>query len=108
AQIDGANTIQRFFNVTLPMITPTIFFNLITGIIGGFQIFALPLVIGQSPLNSGLFFVPYLYDNAFKYSQMGYASALAIVLFVITLVLTGVLYYSSRRWVYYESNSASN
>lgn len=107
AVIDGANSWERFRNVTLPLITPTIFFNLIMGIIGSFQVFGPALVSGGQgnavgPLNALLMYMLLLYRNAFKYFDMGYASAMALVLFVVLVALTFVLVSSSRRWVHYE------
>ncbi|MCB0187659.1 MAG: sugar ABC transporter permease, partial [Caldilineaceae bacterium] len=103
AEIDGANLFQRFRHVTLPLLTPTIFFNLVIGLIGAFQLFAQVYIISDGgPLWSTLFYVYYLYRQGFQYFNMGYASALALVLFVIILIFTIVLMVSSRRWVYYE------
>lgn len=104
AEIDGAGGWSKFWNVTLPMISPTILFNLIMGVIGSFQVFASSFVMTQGgPAYSTLFYVLYLYQNAFMYLKMGYASALAWILFVIILVLTLALLKSSSAWVYYES-----
>lgn len=104
AEIDGANTFQRFRAITLPMLTPTIFFNLVTGLIGAFQIFTQVYIISEGgPLWSTLFYVYYLWRRAFQFFNMGYASALALVLFVIILALTLLVLGTSRRWVYYEA-----
>ncbi|MCX6048999.1 MAG: sugar ABC transporter permease [Chloroflexi bacterium] len=103
AEIDGANVWQRIRNVTLPLLTPTIFFNLVIGMIGAFQVFTQAYIVSAGgPLWSTLFYVLYLYNQGFQYFKMGYASALAIVLFVIILVLTVIVQLTSRRWVYYE------
>lgn len=103
AEIDGANSWQRMWSVTLPLLTPTIFFNLVIGLIGALQIFTQVYIISQGgPLWSTLFYVLYLYNQAFEYFKMGYASALAIVLFVIILILTAIVQATSRRWVHYE------
>ena len=103
AEIDGANLWQRIRHVTLPLLTPTIFFNLVIGIIGAFQVFTQVYIVSSGgPLWSTLFYVLYLYNQGFQYFKMGYASALAIVLFVIILILTVIVQLSSRRWVYYE------
>ena len=103
AEIDGAHMFQRFLHVTLPMLTPTIFFNLIIGLINAFQIFTQVYIVSEGgPLWSTLFYVYYLYRQGFQYFNMGYASALALVLFVIILVLTLIVMATSRRWVYYE------
>lgn len=103
AEIDGANLVQRARHVTLPLLTPTIFFNLVIGLIGAFQVFAQVYIISEGgPLWSTLFYVLYLYNQGFQYFNMGYASALAVVLFVIILILTALVQATSRRWVYYE------
>jgi multiple sugar transport system permease protein len=104
AEIDGAGRLARFRNVTLPMISPTIFFNLVMGIIGSFQVFTSSFVMtGGGPAYSTLFYVLYLYQKAFNYLQMGYACALAWILFVIILTLTLIVFKTSARWVYYEA-----
>jgi multiple sugar transport system permease protein len=93
--------------VTLPLMTPTIFFNLIMGIIGTFQIFSVVFVLTDGmggPINSTLVYLIYLYRNAFNYFRMGYSSAMAYVLFAIILVLTLVAFRSARSWVFYESD----
>jgi len=106
AQIDGANNWQRFLHVTLPMLSSVIFFNLVLGIIGSFQTFTQAYVMtGGGPVNSTLFYALYLYRNAFKLLQMGYASAMAWVLLVIILVLTWLQFRLGRSWVYYEGES---
>jgi multiple sugar transport system permease protein len=103
AEIDGANGWQRLWNVTLPLLTPTIFFNLVIGLIGAFQVFTQAFIISEGgPLWSTLFYVLYLYNQGFQYFNMGYASAMAIVLFAIILLLTAIVQLTSRRWVYYE------
>ncbi|MBG9734651.1 MULTISPECIES: carbohydrate ABC transporter permease [Paenibacillus] len=101
--IDGAGTVSQFFRITLPMLSPTILFNLITTIISAFQQLTLALVLtGGGPLNSTYFYAMYMYENAFKYSKMGYASANAWFMFAIVLVLTMLVFRSSSAWVYYE------
>jgi multiple sugar transport system permease protein len=103
AEVDGANAVQKFLNITLPMITPVLFYNLIIGIIGTFQIFTSVYVMtAGGPVESTLFYNLNLYNNAFRYQAMGYASALAWALFVIVLVLTLLVFRSSSMWVYYE------
>lgn len=105
AEIDGASWFQKTFRVTLPLLTPVIFFNLVMGVIGAFQQFTLPytLTAGQgSPANSLTFYVMYLYDNAFKYFKMGYASAMAWILFIIIMALTALIFATSKRWVHYQ------
>jgi len=110
--IEGANTWQRFRNVTLPLITPVIFFTIVMGVIDGFQYFDQAYVAGNavsggqtsvlgSPQNSLLFYGLYLYEWAFRNFAMGYASAMAWVLFGATMTATAVLLLTSRRWVHY-------
>lgn len=107
ARIDGASASRQFWNVTMPMISPLIFFNLVMAIIASFQVFAQVYVMTNGgPGNSTLFYVLYLYRQAFQFDNMGYASAMAWVLFVIVLALTVVVIRSSRRWVYYEGLKA--
>lgn len=106
ASIDGASTLQRFRRITLPMLTPVIFFNLLIGLIDSFQIFSSAYIMTDGgPQNRTLFYVLYLYRNGFKYFQMGYASALAWVLFLIVLLVTLLQFRLSKRWVYYEADS---
>ncbi len=105
ARIDGAGTWARFWNVTLPMMTPVIFYNLVMGLIGSFQYFTEVYVASNGeggPLRSTLVYNLYLYQNAFKYFEMGYASALAWILLLITLLATLLVFRSSPFWVYYE------
>jgi multiple sugar transport system permease protein len=105
AEIDGASAWQRFVTVTIPLLTPTIFFNLVVGVIDAFQIFAQVYIISEGgPVWSTLFYVFYLWQQGFRFFKMGYASALALVLFVIILALTLVVLYTSRHWVYYEAD----
>jgi len=104
AAIDGANSSQQFFKITLPLLSPVIFFNLIMGLIGGLQTFTQVYVITRGgPNNASQMIVPYLFDNAFKWYKMGYASAIAWVLFAITMVFTAIVFRSSKMWVFYES-----
>jgi multiple sugar transport system permease protein len=103
AEIDGASTWTRFRQITVPMLSPTTFFNLIMGIIGSFQVFTQAWVMTQGgPLDSTTFYSLYLYKEGFQYLYMGYASAMAWVLLVITLALTLFNFALARRWVYYE------
>ncbi|GAA0381357.1 sugar ABC transporter permease [Paenibacillus motobuensis] len=104
-ELDGAGIFRRFFSITLPMITPTIFFNLIMGIIGGFQYFTQAFVMTNGgPLNSTLFYNLYLYNKAFIEFDMGYASALSWILFIIILLFTLLVIRSSSFWVYYQGD----
>jgi len=103
AEIDGAGAIQRFFHITIPMLSSTIFFNLVTSIIGAFQTLSLALLLtGGGPVKSTYFYAMFVYDNAFKYFRMGYASAAAWVMFAVILILTAIVFKSSSLWVYYE------
>ena len=103
AKIDGANHIQQFFAVTLPMMTPTIYFNTVTGVIAAFQVFGSAFIMtGGGPVNSTLFYVLYLYRRGFQFLEMGYASAMAVVLFLLILLLTVVIVRTSDKWVKYE------
>ncbi|UVI31245.1 carbohydrate ABC transporter permease [Paenibacillus spongiae] len=103
AEIDGAGVIHRFFKITLPLLSPTLFFQLIIGIIGSFQVFTQSFMItGGGPNDSTLFYVLYLYNNAFRFWKMGYASALAWVLFVIIMVFTWINFKLSKKWVHYD------
>ncbi len=103
AQVDGAQFWSRFWHVTIPLMTPVLFFQLVTGIIAALQIFTQAFIMTNGgPNNSTLFLLLYLYDNAFRYWRMGYASTLAWVLFLYIMLLTLILQFTSKRWVYYE------
>jgi len=104
ARIDGAGRRSRFRHITLPMISPTLFFVLVTSIIGSFQVFGSVYVMtGGGPANSTLMYVLHLYLVAFRQYRLGYASALAWVFFIILLLLTLLVFKSSSAWVYYET-----
>ncbi len=108
AAIDGAGKVHSFVFITLPLITPVIFFNLIMQMVQAFQEFNGPYVItGGGPLKSTYLLPLYIYDEAFRNFQMGYASAIAWVLFVIIMVLTVLAFWSSRKWVYYAGDKRS-
>ena len=105
AMLDGASGTRRFWHVTLPGLSPVILFNVITGLIGTWQIFALPYVLmraEQGPGRSTYFYTMYLFDNAFRYLKMGYASAMAWIQLFIILALTGLVFLVSRRMVHYR------
>ncbi|HEO69982.1 MAG TPA: sugar ABC transporter permease [Candidatus Hydrogenedentes bacterium] len=105
AELDGAGRWAKFRNITLPMLTPTILFNLVMGLIIAFQYFTQVYVMtgGKGgPVDSTMFYALYLYRNSFYYLRMGYASAMAWMLFVLILVATIAVLASSRRWVYYQ------
>lgn len=105
AEMDGAGRFARFRHVTLPLLTPSIFFTLIVGFIGAFQVFTQAYIMTSGgPVNSTLFYVLYLYRTGFENFQMGYASALAWVLFVIILAITLLQFRIADRWVYYEGD----
>lgn len=107
AQLDGASTMRRFFNVTLPLMTPVILYDIILGLSLGLQIFTQVYILGGdppgSPAGSTMMYVLYLYLNAFRYGALGYAAAMAWVLFVVTLVLALIIFKSSKWWVNYET-----
>jgi multiple sugar transport system permease protein len=103
ASIDGANAWLRFWNVTVPIISPVIFFNLIIGIIGSFQVFTTAFIMTKGgPQDSTLFLVLYIYRNAFEYFKMGYAATLSWVLFLIIMAFTAIQFFFANRWVHYE------
>ncbi len=103
ARIDGANAFRVFLHITLPLLTPTVFFNVVINMIGSFQIFTQNYVLTQGgPNNASLTLVLYLYNQGFKEFHFGYASALAWALFMIILILTLLVFRSSALWVYYE------
>lgn len=104
AEIDGAGQWAKFINVTVPMLSPTIFFNMIVQLIGAFQTFDVPFVMTDGgPNNATRVYVFGLYEQAFINQNMGYASLMAWVLFLIILALTGIMVWTSQRWVYYET-----
>jgi multiple sugar transport system permease protein len=105
SKVDGANLFQRFRYVTFPMMTPVVFYELVLSLIATFQYFTEAYVASGGsggPARSTLFYNLYLYQNAFKYFDMGYASTMAWILFVVVLVLTLLVFRSSQYWVYYE------
>jgi multiple sugar transport system permease protein len=103
AEIDGAGALRRFAHITLPMVSPVIFFNLIMGIIGTFQTFTQAFIMtGGGPRRATYFYMLHLYNNAFQWLKMGYASSLAWVLFFIILGLTLLVLRSSSAWVFYQ------
>jgi len=103
AHVDGAGAWHRFRHITLPLLTPAILFNLVISIIGAFQVFTQTFIMtGGGPADSTLTYVLYLYRNAFEQFKMGYASALAWILFFIILTLTALILRSTPFWVHYE------
>ncbi len=106
AEVDGANWWRRLWSITLPLVTPALFFQLVIGVIQALQVFTQPYVMtGGGPYNSTLFFVLYLYQNAFQFFQMGYASTLAWILFAYILTLTLLIFRSGDFWVHYEGQT---
>jgi len=105
AEVDGAGALRKFFYITVPMMTPVIFFNMVIAIIAALQEFVVPFVMtGGGPHNASLFLVLYLYQNGFQFFRMGYASAIAWVLFIYIMILTALVLRSSSAWVYYEGS----
>lgn len=101
--VDGGGFWSRFRNVILPFMSPVIFYNLVMGVIGGLQTFTQPYVMtGGGPANASLTYMLHLYRQAFQFSKMGYANALAVVLLILTIALSLAIFRSSSRWVYYE------
>jgi multiple sugar transport system permease protein len=114
ADIDGASATRKFFNITLPLMTPIILYDIIIGLSFGLQVFTSAFILtggtsgggaGAGPDNSLLTYVFYLYKQAFQFGQMGYAAALSVVLFIVSLALAGAVFRWARGWVYYESEN---
>jgi len=106
AELDGASKRQQLFSITIPQLTPTILFNLVMSIIGTFQVFTQAYAMTKGgPQKATLFYMYYLFDMAFIKFRMGYASAMAWILFIIILILTLLVIRSSTLWVYYESEN---
>ena len=106
ADIDGANPLQKFIKITIPHLTPVIFFNLVMQLINGFTVFTQAFVISGGtgdPMNSTLVYALYLYRKAFEFYDMGYGCAMAWVLVLIIAVFTALIFKSSSLWVYYET-----
>jgi multiple sugar transport system permease protein len=105
ASLDGAGAFKRFLSITIPFLTPTILFNLITSIISAFQQLTLALLLTSGgPVRSTYYYAMYVYENAFKYFKMGYSAANAWFMFLIILSLTMLIFKSSTAWVHYESD----
>jgi multiple sugar transport system permease protein len=103
AEMDGAGPVRCFWHITLPMLSPYIFFNLVMGVIGTMQVFSQAFIMtGGGPDDSTLFYAFYLFNHAFSYFNMGYASAMAWLLFIVVILLTVLQTWVSKRWVYYE------
>lgn len=105
AMLDGASAFERTRTITLPLLTPVILFNVIIGLINGFQYFVEPAIITQGgPADATRTYALYLYDNAFRYFKMGYASAMAWLLFLLIMLVTLIILRSSARWVFYQGH----
>ena len=106
AALDGAGTIRRFFNITIPMLTPVILYDIILGLSLGLQIFTQVYILGGdppgSPAGSTMMYVVYLYVNGFRYGELGFAAAMAWVLFLATVVIAGIIFGTSKWWVNYD------
>ncbi len=108
ASIDGATSWQRFWRITIPLLTPVILYNLVMGVIGSFQVLTAAFVIGGTtgqPRESLLMYMVHLYRTAFRYFDMGYASAMAVALFVVILAATILIFRGTKRFVFYESDT---
>jgi multiple sugar transport system permease protein len=107
ASLDGAGSFRQFVNITLPMITPTILFNIITSLIASFQTVVQAYVMtGGGPAHSTYFYSLHVYESAFVHFEMGYSSAMAWVMFIVILAATGIIMKSSQYWVYYEADGS--
>lgn len=104
AIVDGAGTVKKFFKITLPLLTPTIFFNLINQLINGFMAFTQSYVITQGkPRESTLFYTVYMYQSSFTYNKLGYGCAMAWFMTIFVSIITFIIFKSQDKWVYYES-----
>ena len=104
AQIDGASTIRQAFAITLPLSTPTIFFNLVIGVISAFQLFNQPYILTNGgPVDSTLTVAMVIFRNAFQYGKMGYASCIAWCLFIVIMIFTGIINATQKKWVFYDN-----
>ena len=102
ADIAGVSKFRQFFSITIPLITPTILFMLVTSIIGNFQYFMMAyIMVGKGPNNSAYYLAYYLYDKAFTYNQLGYASAMSWIMFIIVIIIVGLIVKTSKKWVFY-------
>lgn len=103
AMLDGAGPFQRFFRITLPLLTPVVFFNVIMSIVAGLQVFTQPWILTQGgPLNATYVYGIHLYNNAFRYYRFGYSCAMAWLLLVVVLGITGLVFKSGGKWVFYR------
>lgn len=107
AEMDGAGALKKAWHITFPLLTPVIFFNMVMGIINALQVFTLPYAITYGtgkPADSLMFYSMYLYNNAFLYMKMGYASAMAWIMFILIITITLWVFRSSGKWVYYQGD----
>ena len=103
AKVDGASIWRRFRDITMPLLTPTLFFLLITQFIASFQVFGIIYVMTRGgPANATSVYIYYLYQNAFAFGKLGYASAMAWILFVLIAAFTFIQWKLQKRWVFYE------
>lgn len=105
AAVDGAGRLRQFWSITLPLLSPVLFFNLVMELIKSMQTFTASYIVSEGtggPVNSTLFYTLYLYQKGFSFFEMGYASAMAWVLLIALAVMTGMLFLTSKYWVYYE------
>lgn len=108
ASVDGASKLQQFIKITIPMLSPVIFFNLVMQTIQGFMAFTQSfLITNGGPMDRTLFYAVYLYEKAFAHFDMGYASALAWILLIICAIFTALIFKTARSWVYYESEGGN-
>ena len=104
AKIDGAGTLRQVFAITLPLSTPTIFFNLVIGVISAFQLFNQPYILTQGgPVNSTVTVAMLIFQNAFQYGKMGYASCIAWCLFIVIMIFTSIIEFTQNKWVFYDN-----
>ncbi len=104
AEVDGASSLRQFWSITVPQLTPIIFFNLIMGLIGAFQVFSQVYILTKGgPNNASQTMVPLLFNEAFSFYHLGYASALSWLLFAVIMIFTLIAFRSARRWVFYET-----
>ncbi|MBA2951747.1 carbohydrate ABC transporter permease [Streptomyces himalayensis] len=108
AEVDGAGPVRQFWSITVPHLTPVIFFNLVMGLIAAFQVFSQVYILTPKASQPGTYnasqtMVPFLFDQAFSYYHMGYASAISWLLFAVILVFTLLAFRTTRRWVFYET-----
>lgn len=110
AAVDGAGRLRQFVGITMPLLTPVIFFNLVIELIKSIQAFTSSFIVSEGtggPINSTLFYTLYLYQKGFSYFEMGYASAMAWVLVIVLGAMTAVMFFTSKYWVYYEDGGRS-